>query len=331
MPADFDSGFMVRTPAWHRQGQVLEAPPASWDEARKLAGLDWEPIKEPVFARSIGFDDDGNPAEGFEAIEGFTRIARSDTGATLALPSADYSIISNAEMGEIVEAVLDEPNMAYDTAGSLSGGRKVWALLKLDEPYQIPGDPSLTFPYGAIVNHHDAKGACQVLRTTVRIVCANTFGAAEAEGDRHGARFIFRHTSQWKDRVEEAKAAVVGIRTGAATWREIATELALLPVDERQVEVFLSEFIPMPPKGLVSERVANNVETARAKFRGLLNSPSCEGINGSAYGLVEAAGEYLDHVRGARNVDTIVGRQLLRVEPMKTRAVNLAREVALAA
>lgn len=331
MAAEFDSGFFVRKPAWHGEGMVLDHAPANWDEARKLAGLDWEPVKEPLFARALGFDDDGMPAEGFEEVDGFCRVARSDTGATLAVPSASFSLISNAEMGEIVEAVLDEPNMAYDTAGSLAGGKKVWALVKLDEPYQIPGDPSLTFPYGAIVNHHDGHGACQVLRTTVRIVCANTFGAAEADADKHKARFIFRHTTNWRSRVEEAKEAVAGIRSDAAAWREIATELALLPVDERAVEVFLSEFIPMPPKGIVSERVAANVEEARAAYRGLLASPTCEGINHSAYGLVQAAGEYLDHVRGARNAETVLGRQLLKAEPLKTRAVRLAREVALAA
>lgn len=331
MSAEFDTGFFVRKAAWHGEGMVLDTPPANWDEARKLAGLDWEPVKEPVFALAIGFDADGNPSEGFEPIEGFERVVRSDTGATLAIPSAEYSIISNAEMGNIVEAIIDEPNMHHDTAGSLAGGRKVWALVKLDEPYQVPGDPSLTFPYGAIVNHHDGKGACQVLRTTVRIVCANTFAAAEADGDRHGARYVFRHTSNWRDRVETARSAVAGIRSDAERWREVATELALMPVDERQVEVFLSEFIPMPPKGLVSERVANNVERARDEYRALLASPTCEGIRSSAYGLVEAAGEYLDHVRGARNTDTLLGRQLLRAEPLKTKAVILARQVALAA
>lgn len=331
MSADFDSGFFVRKPAWHGDGLVLDRPPVDWAEARTLAGLDWEPVQEPIYARAIGFDADGNPAEGFAEVEGFSRIARSDTGATLAVPTSSFSIISNGELGDIVEAVLDEPGMAYDTAGVLAGGRKVWALVKLDEPYQIPGDPSLTFPYGAIVNHHDGHGACQVLRTTVRIVCANTFGAAEADAENHGARFVFRHTANWRDRVEEAKTAVAGIRMEAAAWRAIATDLALLPVTPRQVEVFLGDFIPMPPKGIVSERVVANVEEARAAFRGLLASPTCAGINETAYGLVQAAGEYLDHVRGARNNETVLGRQLLKPEPLKTRAVTLAREVALSA
>ena len=39
-------------------------------------------------------------------------------------------------------------------------------------------------------------------------------------------------------RFEEAKAAVAGIRSDAARWLEVATELSLLPIAERQVEVF---------------------------------------------------------------------------------------------
>ncbi len=46
------------------------------------------------------------------------------------------------------------------------------------------------------------------------------------------------------------------------------------------------------------------------------------------YGLVQAAGEYLDHARGFRNSDTHLGRTLLRPEPLKVKAVKLVRQVA---
>ena len=39
---------------------------------------------------------------------------------------------------------------------------------------------------------------------------------------------------------------------------------------------------------------------------------------------------YLDHLRAHRSSNTYFGRQLLRPEPLKTRAVKLAKEVAAA-
>ena len=43
MPANVESMFSVRQMPWHREGVVLPDYPGSWAEARKLAGLDWEP------------------------------------------------------------------------------------------------------------------------------------------------------------------------------------------------------------------------------------------------------------------------------------------------
>jgi hypothetical protein len=42
---------------------------------------------------------------------------------------------------------------------------------------------------------------------------------------------------------------------------------------------------------------------------------------------VQAAGEYLDHVRTARSWETRLNRTLIRPEPLKHRALALAREV----
>ena len=55
MPANVDQMFSVREVPWHREGTVLDDYPQTWDEARILAGLDWEPISEPVFAL-VGYD-----------------------------------------------------------------------------------------------------------------------------------------------------------------------------------------------------------------------------------------------------------------------------------
>ena len=77
----------------------------------------------------------------------------------------------------------------------------------------------------------------------------------------------------------------------------------------------------MPPQGLVTDRVARNVEEARNALRLLFQSTTNEQIAGTAYGLVQAAGEYLDHVRTARSWETRLNRTLIRPEPLKHRAL----------
>ena len=188
MPANVESMFSVRQMPWHREGLILQDYPGNWDEARRLAGLDWDPVTTEVYTVT-SVNGDGTPY--LEPIAGWKSIARSDTGAVLSINRDTYTVIDHGEMGEIVEAVLAQPNVKWETAGVLDGGRSVWCLALLDEPITLPGDDSLTLPYLAITNRHDGTAACALRATAVRIVCANTFRAAELEGERTGTTFSF--------------------------------------------------------------------------------------------------------------------------------------------
>ena len=327
MPANVESMFSVRQMPWHREGTILADYPGDWDEARKLAGLDWDPIATEVYALT-DLNADGSPH--YEPIDGWKCIARSDNGAVLSINKDTYTVIGHGEMGEIVEAVLAQPNVKWETAGVLDGGRSVWCLALLDEPVTLPGDDSPTLPYLAITNRHDGTAACALRATAVRIVCANTFRAAELEGERTGATFSFIHKSSWRSRIEEARQAVTGARAEIRRYQELANELLAIPVTRRQRELFVTEFIPMPPQGLITDRVARNVEEARQALRLIFESKTTGQVAGTAYGLMQAAGEYLDHVRTARSWETRLNRTLIRPVPLKHRALSLIREVTTA-
>lgn len=326
MPDYFDTGFTVRTASWHGKETVLAEAPESWDEARLAAGLMWEPRLVPLYFK----DADGN----FVVDEGAQRVERDDSGAGLGAVSGTFELITHAEMGTIMEPVLEQPGCKLDTMGSVRDGRQVYATVLLDEPYQIKGDrdgfgdPVLTLPYFAILNSHDGTGACKGLYTQVRVVCANTVQASAADGDRHGAQFTLRHTSGVKARISEARDVIEGCRAEAARWREMAEALALIPVTDEQQMQFLSEFLPMPPAGVTSDRVRANIDRDRGRFLHVLrdSATNCE-MQHNALGLVNASVEYLDHLRGFRNQSTYLGRQLLTAEPLKAKAIKLVRDL----
>ena len=324
MPANIESMFSVRQMPWHREGTIIQEYPGSWNEARTLAGLDWDPVTAPVYAVD-GINPDGT--EHHEPIEGWKTITRSDTGAVLSISKDTYTVIDHGEMGEIVEAVLAQPNVRWETAGVLDSGKAVWCLALLDEPITLPGDDSPTLPYLAITNRHDGTAACALRATAVRIVCANTFRAAELEGERTGTTFSFVHKSGWRNRIDEARKAVTGAQREMRRYAELATELLAIPVSPAQRELFITEFIPKPPEGLITDRVVRNVDEARAALRMIFESKTTEQVAHTAYGLVQAAGEYLDHVRTARSWETRLNRTLIRPEPLKHRALSLARDI----
>jgi phage/plasmid-like protein (TIGR03299 family) len=357
MPAEVEQMFSVREMPWHRQGTVLDGYPQDFGTARKLAGLDWEVEEAPALYEVMGEDEfrqhaarvmfattmgAGNQMNEMWKLHqaalaqdgGFRRLRRSDTGATLSYQAESYTIIQNAEFGEIMERVRDvaPDQIKWETGGCLAGGRKVWMLAYLDEPIVLPGDATTTLPYLALTSRHDGSGSCALRATAVRIVCGNTFSAAEAEGERTGATFSFVHKGDWHDRVEDARAAVTGARREIAeytAWANDMLTIAITPVQER---IFIREFLPAPPKGLATERVQRNVAASQDRLQTILAGPTVEGagIRYTAYGLAQAAGEYLDHVRAYRSWETRLNRTLLTHESGKTKAAKLAREVALA-
>lgn len=325
MPAYFDCGFSVREPMWHGEGLVLTDYPDDWDRARTLAGLDWEPEPAPVFVA------EGRSAIGNREVAGFQAIRRSDTGEVLGLPTGAYSVITHAQMGEIIEAVLAaDSNVKFETAGSCRGGRQVWALAYLDEPYQLPGDTSQTYPFLALLNSHDGTAACSLTYTDVRVVCWNTWNAADAQGEQSGTRFVFRHTGDVTDRIAQAKQALSSLREDSKRTHELFLQLAQVPVNDENVVAFTERFLPSPRDTgeQCTDRVHNNVVRARGAFGRLyLESPTMDGIQGTAYGLLQASTEYLDHIRKAKSKDTLMGRTLLKPEGLKTRALGLIKEV----
>jgi phage/plasmid-like protein (TIGR03299 family) len=326
----FESGFCVREASWHGKETLLADYPDSWDDARLAAGLMWEPTITTVYRKVV--DENGN--ESYVECESTKVVQRDDTGVELGGVSGTFELITHAEMGQIVETVLEQPNVKIETMGSVRGGRQVYCVIRLDEPYEISGDRDgfgdqvSTLPYFVVLNSHDGTGACKGLYSQVRVVCWNTVQAADADGDRHGAQFSLRHTSGVKERIEEAREILAGARVEALRWKAIAEQLAQQPVTDEQQLQFLNEWIPEPPAGVTSPRVKANIERDRTRFLHVLrdSATNCE-MQHNALGVFNAAVEYADHLRGFQNRDTYMGRQILRAEPLKTRALTIVRDL----
>ena len=355
MTAYFDSGYCVREPAWHGLAEVHADYPETWDVARQWAGLTWDPETAPVFARNLSDDaiaedvaailadkSDGARLRGekvarlmalfngsLEELDGWQQVRRDDTRKTLGMTKTSYTPITHGDFGRIIEAVLEQPNVRYETAGSVEGGAATWALALLDEPVTIPGDSTLTLPYLVLTARHDGEGSVRLQDTSVRVVCANTFRAAEAEADRNGTVFSFRHTANWETRLEEARAALFGVRKNFAAYVAWASDMAAVPVTRRQTNQFLTAFIPMEPG--ITERAAKNVEAARATVSGILHGKTSDGIDKTAFGLVQAGAEYLDHYRRTRDRESLFRRSIMRPNLAKVQLTEIIREVVPAA
>jgi phage/plasmid-like protein (TIGR03299 family) len=323
---EYDTMFSVREAPWHKLGVVLSEYP-SRQLAMESAGLNWEVVERELFARR-GVD---TPA--LDRLGDWKALRRSDNGHVLHVASDSYGVAQNSLGFEILEALLDQDRaIRYETGGSIKNGAQCYITAKVDEPVTINGDDSPTFPYVVVTWTHDGSGAMIARATNVRVVCWNTLSASEAEASKTGRKFTFRHTKNVASRVEDAKAALSGVRQDHAAFVEIANELAAMPVSDEVREKFITTFIPRPEGDVISDRVLDNILAARKKVRGTLDRSRSvpEAHRNTAYGLLLAGTEYLDHLRGFRNTDTYMGRTLLKDESLKAKLVPTIRELVAA-
>jgi phage/plasmid-like protein (TIGR03299 family) len=317
MAHQFVEGFFSNNePAWHGLGKVL--PAGYWPgkaEAMKLAGHDWKVVERPVYSESNGVRID---MDGFKALF-------NDRGETLTVVNKTYEVIQNDVPYDLVEAVSKE-GIKWHCGITLQSGKCV-VVGYLPEAWTAPKDSGPTFPFLTALWSHDGTSALKLIRTAIRVVCANTKAMAEAEAGRTGLEISIRHTKNWRNYVEDARNAMKNLRQGWEEYKELTTELAKRTIITAQVDDFLKAFLPMPDLAGVeySKRVENNVLEAREATRKVLNGPTIpEAHRRTAYGLWQAGLEYLQHVRPTRKAHSKFNRSVLAED--KT-AANLHRLV----
>lgn len=348
MAHEFDSGFFVRQPAWHGLGTVLDDYPASREEARKLAGLDWEPEEETVY-RLSGMDAAGQPV--FEAVTNHKALVRSDRrDVILDVANTTYQVIPNDTVFEIAESVIDAGKKEnfrakYETAVCLDEGRRVCVLINLRET-MLPGDPSPHVSYMYVATSHDSSAALRAGGTDVRVVCANTEHAADMDAKQRGTAYTFRHTKNVQSHIAEARAAILGTVKQIDQVYEQAVELLAQKVTSAQrvefihrfaVERTVSNVTNLTGKDLEEHMsrptIISKVNACKRSLEELLESDTCKGIAGSAYGLRAAAIEFLDYGRGVQHAgkrkgqENLFSRTVLNPEPQKRLANKVLHKV----
>lgn len=323
-----DNLFTTRTPAWHGLGTVFPDHPTR-EEAQKIAH-NWEPITAPIFSERPIVGEDGDLTTVMEEVEGFKSVVRSDTSDVLGVVSESYTPVNNSEMYDIAEAIEGEAkgSVMYETGGSLKGGSKVWLLIRLRDPLIIGGDDATaTIPYYALQNNHDGLGSFRGQATMTRIVCDNTAQVADLDARARGTEFVFRHTRNVKDRIEEARAALAGWRDSIATYRLLAEHLASEPISRSEARLFIESFIPEPMEHIVTERVRNNIDRSREAWWQFYNDQTTERLQNTRWGLVQASVEYLNHGKRAHTKESRFKRSYLDRSELTQQAMKIAQAV----
>lgn len=309
MAPKFESGMFVRTPAWHNQGNLINAYPENFEQARTLASLDWDVYDRPVYDVEVG--DNGYIVP--TVVPGWRSIRRDDTDELLTIQRDSYTLVTMGEFGQVIEYVMGAdikgmPKVNYDALVSLDGGRSVVATMWLDRPFTIPGDESETYPYIVAMNRYDGRGGLQIGPNAVRVVCANTQQLAEGEWAGKVPSFTIRHTKNWAERTEEARQFLVASLATMQAWEEMAQHLAKSSAGLDDVQGYVKKWLPFSDD--MSEQTRANVQAKRDAFFTAYSSATCESITGTWWGVLQASIEAAEHLFPYRNEDTKARRAL---------------------
>ena len=300
-----DQMFSVREVPWHGLGVVLDEYPKSIDEALDKAGLGWKVthgdvlvVKAPEWTDDFGTK---HPAELIPA-KGFKANLREDTGEVLGIVSDEYEVVDNRDAFRFLDALIGS-ELHFETAGSLWGGRRVWALARLPEYIELGGDQSATYVY--VANSHDGSMAVTAAVTPIRIVCANTLGAALRQAE-HGASaertFRFRHTGNLQAKFAEARQVLGMTINYQKQFKALADGLALEPISERTLERSVLRHLWVIDDETMGARARANrertIESVLSIFRGRGIAGDTTGNSpGSKWTAFNAIAEHLDYGR----------------------------------
>lgn len=327
-----DKMYSVREAPWHigmgTNVIMLDTAPETREQRIAAAGHDFTVLESDIYQKRVIFET----ATDFVRVDGWKMITRDDTGDLLHVAKDTYVTVQNVIGHQIFEALAEGARLDDGTGGTTQNGAVCYLCARIDEPYMIHGDTSPIYPYTGVMWSHNGTVGFQGFSSSVRIVCWNTARMAEMESKRSGRNFSFRHTKNVMERIEDAKAAIRGARLDTEKFVELGNELAAIAITDSIREKFITTFIPMPESQfIISDRVLDNINDARQNLRNIFFSQTIpDDLRETAFALMQAGVEYLDHIRGYRNHDTYMNRTLLREEPMKKKLMPLIRELVAA-
>jgi len=232
-----------------------------------------------------------------------------------------------------------------DTAGSINGGRIVWALGTLKDKFAVFGDDKVQARI-LFTNPHTYASSISIRTVMERVVCANTLSFALSE---KSAR-MFKQSHKTVFDADEAEAQLGVVSDRMAVYKDQALFLGSKKAKTEDVVEFFQRVFPVykaPAKkkqlldangNLIVPRLEPEVEAAKARkeisktaeiAKAVLETqPGAQYARGTWWQAFNAVTFTVDHLKG-KSDERRFGEALLGTgASQKNRALELALEYA---
>lgn len=278
---------------WHGLGSSL-SPKQPLEIWQREAGMSWQIKESPVHFRA---DAVGH----LSTIHSFPEqkvLYRSDTKSPLSVVSSRYQVVQPGEVLEFYRDLTEVSGYELETAGVLKGGRKFWALARTGQATTLKGNDQVN-GYLLLATSCDGTLATTATPTSIRVVCNNTLtvaldGATHAIKVPHSTRFV-----------PQTVKKQLGI--AVSQWDEFMYRMNMLAARKVQWHEAMGFFMEVLcdtgsgdpiPEVLPNKRAMEKVQSL---YEGKGRGADLESARGTAWGLLNAVTEYVDHERRARS------------------------------
>ena len=312
--------YVGATP-WHQLGNQLPAK-QSIDVWAQQAGMNWNICETQVRYMT-------EQAGSLGSIMSFDEqkvLYRSDTKAPLSVVSSRYQVVQPKAVLEFYRDLTEVSGFELETAGVLKEGKKFWALAKTGKETSLKGN-DLVKGYILLATSCDGTLATTATPTTVRVVCNNTLTVA-----LHGASGAIKvpHSTSF-----DAQFVKTQLGIAVSQWDSFMYRMKTLSERKVKSHESMNYFLKVmcqtdghsdPAAGLMNESALKKVQSL---YDGQGKGSELASAHGTAWGLLNAVTEFVDHERKAKNQDYRLDSSWFGAgAALKQRALDYAMQLA---
>jgi phage/plasmid-like protein (TIGR03299 family) len=279
---------------WHGLGQRVD-PDASVDEWINQAGMEWD-----VKRSRVRYATD---AEGTTKVwDDNLVLFRSDNGNPLGIVSPQFKVVQPRDVLEFFRDLTEAAGFKLITAGTLKGGRKFWAQADTGEQGAVIGNDMVK---QRLLLATAVDGSMQTLAKNVseRVVCANTLAFALSESGAPEVRVTHRSEFNADYVKKQLGLAIPNFHKFLANMRELS-RVELVPGQAEALTVrLLSGVDDVESEGFEKAKDHYGYKKIMQLFDGSQMGYSMLGVQGTAYGWLNAVTEFTSHHARSRSAD----------------------------
>lgn len=274
---------------WHGLGNRVD-PTVSVDDMLVAAGLDWEVKLRPIFAQA----EDGQMIK----LPMRRALVRSSDNKVMTVTGDLWKPFQNRDALEFFREYTEMGGAKLETAGSLRGGKIIWALASINDGFTV-NKTDHSKGYILLTSPHEVGKAITVRTTLVRVVCANTMAMALRGSE---ADYSQNHLSTFNT---SAAKETIGLAREQVHQAQLDAEMLMkLKMSEYDTVRFLSKFFqPIPDTTTEKEFVEamlNDPHAIEKNFSNVLWSikKAPGAVPGNAWGVLNGVTHWADHTAG---------------------------------